>query len=73
MGQAESPGKRAAGAAPITVMPRRDRGIHGGGRVVAGMDPAIKSRGDGEGEDGPPPLFKGDDFPHTDIRAALTI
>ena len=73
MGQAGVTGKRPPTPAPSTVTPRLIRGIHGGGRVVAGMDPAIKSCGDGEGEDGSAPLVKGDDFPQTDIRPALTI
>ena len=73
MGRAGVTGKRPPASALSTVMPGLDRGIHGGVRVVAGMDPAVEPRGDGKGENRAPPLVKGDDFPQTDIRPALTI
>ena len=42
-------------------------------RRAATLDPAVEPRGDGKGENLAPPLVKGDDFPQTDIRPALTI
>ena len=65
--------REGGGVVLSTVMPGLDRGIHGGVRVVAGMDPAVEPRDDGKGENRAPPLVKGDDFPQTDIRPALTI